>query len=552
MSRSKGREPGTAPHRSAVELPRRSVTAVPSETSLGVFASVEELPHDRVSLSALQEHAGNRAVQRLLSARPRSAGSLRGDVRVLPDVRRTGGYVGWGPGGAFERTDVQRQKGGSAAKLDPSGSTFGDPFGGGFGGPFGGGFGGAKSNPKLDPFGGGLGGALGGGTKAGSKVGPGPEAGPADEEALIEEQAKKDLIAFTAKSYTFPGFTKGINGKFDVTYIPSARLLDINVKVKFDFVGAGWGLMDRLIYPFKFMAQAGPAWSGQHPIHNVREPKSIWGPALNPVNVNVRVTPVKTDQHFTVRFHKGTGGAEVHKGVTKLFEDDMAPSQAFNPVTAAGEIARIERITPKTIDFGLDADHVPAAVAPKLDFLAEYLRRVNRPPVTLTVEGWASTDGAAKYNFKLSERRARAVADYLSSKGLTNHTIVVVPRGERGAGPGPKWRKATITPSIDPTWKNTFNTITHEFGHMLGLGDEYQGTPGKVATHHGLVKQHFGQDYADQTVKRGDVASGGVMHFGDDIRVHHYVTMWSALAETTLKAPVPKPPFGYNDWKIQG
>jgi outer membrane protein OmpA-like peptidoglycan-associated protein len=367
----------------------------------------------------------------------------------------------------------------------------------------------------------------------------------------VVDQAKLDLPKFQAGVYARKNHTVGLNGKFDVTYRPLAKKLDIAVRVKFDFKGAGWNVISRVTSMVKFMTQAQSAWTAKHQLGNVRPPADVWGKALNPVTVNVRVVPVTTNQHFIVRFHKKAGGAQVAGGVTDLFKGDLDPNQKlFNPVTAQGELARVKRINPSPVLFDHDSAAIPPAFVPKLNFLTDYLKRINNPPFNLDVKGFASSVGPEEYNKKLAEKRAKAVEDHLTGAGLTNHTISHNGIGEVAGGHGAPFRKADIHVSIPAGWQNTFSTVPHEFGHMLGLGDEYQGAAGTVATHHGLVAKHFGKQYADQTVKRGDVASAGIMHFGEEVRIHHYVTFWDALAQATAAAAVPVPPFTHADWKL--
>lgn len=377
-----------------------------------------------------------------------------------------------------------------------------------------------------------------------------PPAAPPAVDPLAK-QAKKDLATFEAGVYTRKNHTAGLNGKFDVTYRPKAKRLDIAVRVKFDYQGAGWTFVDRIVSAFKFISQAQSAWSAKYQLGVVRPPADVWAKALNPVSVKVQVLPVSTNQHFLVRFHKAAGGAQVAGGVTDLFQGDLDPSQQlFNPETAKGELRRVRRINPSPVLFGHDSALIPPAYVPKLNFLTDHLKRIHNPPFVLDVKGFASSVGAADYNQRLAEQRAKAVEDHLVGAGLTNHTISHNGIGEVPGGHGAAFRKVVIHVSIPPGWQNTFSTVPHEFGHMLGLGDEYQGKKGTVATHHGLVAKHFGKAYADQNVKRGDVASAGVMHFGEDVRIHHYVTLWDALAQATAAAAAPVPPLTHDDWKL--
>lgn len=381
------------------------------------------------------------------------------------------------------------------------------------------------------------------------------------------KQAKKDYAKFIASGpYRTNNFTKGINGKFDAIYNPGAKLLNINVKVKFTFpndppainpAARVLQIIRHATYAQKFISQIESSWSGRYQFKNVRSPQSVWG-KLNPVSVKVDVVPVSVGQHFTIKARPKTkGGAQVAGSVVKLYKGDLTPQVGFQQAaTKAGELTRLNRITPSPIYFANDSAVVRSRYRRRLKFMATYLKRINDPRFNIKITGHASATGGAAYNMDLSKRRAQAVENELKAGGATNHNLVTAWKGFAGATTSWKWRKVVIVPEIPAGWKNVFKTAVHEFGHMVGLGDEYWQSAGKPTrpTHYGLVRKAFGRKYANQVVgKRGTPDSASVMHFGSDIRIYHYVTFWSALAETTLrKTPVPTPRFGYKDWKFIG
>jgi outer membrane protein OmpA-like peptidoglycan-associated protein len=404
-----------------------------------------------------------------------------------------------------------------------------------------------------------------------------PPAAPAADVA----KATTDLATFQASNYAFPNFTIGLNGKFDVNYQPVAKTLNITVKVGFKFFddpadpsAAGkWTQGDKDSYAAGFLTKTKAAWNDRYTFSNVREPKEVWK-KLNPVHVNLSVVDVsqagKIDvsaspkgQHFLVQPHKeaatATNFTAVGGGKLDLFKgDDQTQSPFFQKDATTGEMARMAAANPSPILFDHDSFAIKADIQPKLVFLAEHLRRINQPKFDVKIVGHASSVGQDAYNLKLSEKRAKAVEDVLKANGVTNHTLLPSATGEVGAMNTPEWRKVVITPTIQAGYVNAFDTFPHEFGHMIGMDDEYQ-TPSSPAltTHYDLVKKAFGQKYADLVAKRG--ASGGgttgqsanVMDVGQDVRIYDYVTFWSALAETTLtKAAVPTPKFGYDDWKF--
>ena len=66
---------------------------------------------------------------------------------------------------------------------------------------------------------------------------------------------------------------------------------------------------------------------------------------------------------------------------------------------------------------------------PKLDDIAAALTA--DPSITdVEIDGYADRLGSAKYNQKLSERRANAVRDYLVSKGIDGKRLKAVGKGQ--------------------------------------------------------------------------------------------------------------------------
>jgi len=65
----------------------------------------------------------------------------------------------------------------------------------------------------------------------------------------------------------------------------------------------------------------------------------------------------------------------------------------------------------------------------------------------------------------------------------------------------------------------------HEFGHMLGLDDEYSAGAAGIK-HSSLVKSALGADIAEST-------SDDIMAYGNSIEKQHYVVFWEALRAVT-------------------
>ncbi len=82
---------------------------------------------------------------------------------------------------------------------------------------------------------------------------------------------------------------------------------------------------------------------------------------------------------------------------------------------------------PSGITFGYDSATVQPQFRPTLDEVAQVLSQYNQ--TYIDVYGHTDSTGSASYNQSLSERRADAVASYLSTKGVQSARI-----GTRGFG----------------------------------------------------------------------------------------------------------------------
>lgn len=382
---------------------------------------------------------------------------------------------------------------------------------------------------------------------------------------LVEQlrtEAKEELtvvnkyLEFCEQKYELKDFTNGKNGKFDLVYNPPANLVDINMKVQFTFPEDTAPITEeqdekQKAYRENFAKMIKKSWSKRYQFKNVREPQVVWG-RLTPTDVKVNVIEVDSDPHFEIQVSPTTTGrSSVGGGVTKLWKDKDKPVAKFNPGTATGELKRVERILP-TVQFDEGSADVKSTYDESLEFLATYLRRINNPKFKLEIVGHNNkVPEKASESQKISEKRAKAIHDVLVGHGLTNHTLEQNGVGETGATEDGAWRKVVFKHSLDDSsWKNMQDVTPHEFGHMVGLGDEYGSGN---ATHYDLTKKAFGEKYADQVAKQGDTDYASVMEGGDDVRIQHYVTFWDALVKaTTTKATEPDPKFGHDDWKFIG
>lgn len=84
-----------------------------------------------------------------------------------------------------------------------------------------------------------------------------------------------------------------------------------------------------------------------------------------------------------------------------------------------------------TVHFGFDKWKLTSDAQDQLDQLVSQLSQ--NPHSILEVEGYTDSTGPAAYNYKLSQRRADSVVQYLESKNIPPHRIFLIGLGENQA-----------------------------------------------------------------------------------------------------------------------
>lgn len=381
-------------------------------------------------------------------------------------------------------------------------------------------------------------------------------------------QAKADFPKFVATTYKQLNYHQGINGNFDAAYNPARKSLGIEVRVAFNFVddlagAAKWNAASKRAFARQFITQVRAAWSGQYQFQNIAEPKLVWK-KLNPVSVQVNAKESAAAPHFTATVHKKQVTDAVHGATADFSAASQTPNKNPFPGTGPAELAALQAKTPTPILFAAGSKAIGGADLPKVQFLGTYLHSVHQPKFQLTVTGHAAPDpaavtpaqktAAARTALTLSRQRAGAVNDTIRAAGNAQHRINVVAKGDTAGVAAPAGDKVEIASVLDPSYVNVQPVLPHEFGHMLGLGDEYANAAhpvGANATHYGLAKDALGQDMADSFAKI-TVDAEGIMQGGKDVRPVHYVTLWAALGDAAATAAVPAPAFTRADWKFVG
>jgi OOP family OmpA-OmpF porin len=88
-----------------------------------------------------------------------------------------------------------------------------------------------------------------------------------------------------------------------------------------------------------------------------------------------------------------------------------------------------KRIVLRGINFDFDKSNIKREFVPVLDEAAQILK--DNANIKVTIEGHTDSRGADDYNQRLSERRARAVKQYLVSRGVEANRLDTVGKGEK-------------------------------------------------------------------------------------------------------------------------
>jgi outer membrane protein OmpA-like peptidoglycan-associated protein len=106
-----------------------------------------------------------------------------------------------------------------------------------------------------------------------------------------------------------------------------------------------------------------------------------------------------------------------------------APQQAAAPHGNSG--AR-DGIAAVTVFFDTGSDELSLVASAALERAAERLRA--EPALRGRIEGYADSRGNAADNIVLSNRRAQAVRDFLTARGVAAGRLALIAMGEAGGG----------------------------------------------------------------------------------------------------------------------
>jgi len=291
------------------------------------------------------------------------------------------------------------------------------------------------------------------------------------------------------------------------------------------------------------------SWGGQHTFF-LNQPQWQWIGAVVDVDLDVGERAQGPDDHMSVESYRVPEGQSL-----RSYTDDSTGRGISHNVgrgsstDARDQTMRLASTTigpkeydllKKTIEFDHDSAALTGAAESRLRrFISTFEGAPGDPrhqEISVELIAHCSSSGTAVYNRNLAERRAAAVRQFLTDNGFSQVDSRVVSdiRGEAGAdqdSDNAADRKVELV--VDGGARMV--TANHEWGHALGLGDEY-GTVGADAGHDALVQD---MTRADGTNLPGAVKehNGGIMSYGNEVRPHHYATFHKGLEDVTDKEP---------------
>ena len=412
-------------------------------------------------------------------------------------------------------------------------------------------------------------------------------------------------------------------GRFDAKYDPQAGQLNVTIKVFVDFRNfqQTWRDDEKLAWEAKAFRVVQDFWSRRY-VFECKRPG--WEKYKAQVNLTCASTS-KANAHLHLQVDKvppsqGTQGGGVGWAATPplcpidcLAIEPKDQRKLREAIFNVRMVQMEEGLTTRgltAIPFAKNSADIPAPVKLKLLDYARFIHRIATKDVTgieiYVYGGTGGTDGT--FQIGLGKRRAKAVADVLNSvmrddtaitatdsaskrSGLKNQILASLSAATGNPVTSTNYQGVVIVPhvrsNVERAAEMNYIVLCHEFGHMLGLPDEYMGLLHPQLTvrsnSDNLVSQTLQvaiqsgdpAQWDDNTTRKADmqagindllrqnpdvkaptfmnqtqmlgslqIASSSIMYAGMEVMPAHYLTLWSCLCEMTWGSIDPR------HWKI--
>lgn len=288
-------------------------------------------------------------------------------------------------------------------------------------------------------------------------------------------------------------------------------------------------------------------WSGKHSFF-LNKPRWNWLGAEVKVTLDVGKRAQAASDHMTTRVYKMPSGEDLTSfgtvDSTNRGADANARDQTMK-LSATGLEPNFYDTLRESVEFAHDSSVLDGTAQTTLtSFIAKYngaVASAAHQEIRVDIIGHTSSSGAASHNQTLSESRANTVRDFLQNNGFANvpTRVQVAARGATEADPLDKDRAKDRRVDLLVDGGQRQIGALHEWGHALGLGDEYTTTGtniGDPTAHDAMVKAMTDASGAHLP---GAIRehNGGIMSGGNEIRPQHYATFHNALTTVTTPSP---------------
>jgi outer membrane protein OmpA-like peptidoglycan-associated protein len=325
---------------------------------------------------------------------------------------------------------------------------------------------------------------------------------PAADELLVTHRVKFDFRDLTGDRIS----------QWDPAWRPSQKDLD----------EGKWTEPEKQAFRQDFFRTISVDWSGKHQFRLV-QPEYL----QHLCNLKVKVAADDAQPHSTITVHKRL---PPHKRIRSFVQGPTAQLDSRDNHTDDNSSRRSILVQP----FPHNSADI-STLGPQLDeAAAKVKRRTRTPPTTedegLTFIGGTTSSGTTTRNSALQQQRAEAVRQAIGQR-LGWSKVGNAGEMERRSGTSPEFRNVLI---VLPMMRAQQRTSSHEFGHLIGLGDEYEEGDERQAsdpsTHYEATKREMGTDAAEEMRVVND---DDIMSVGSGVRRGHYLPFLQSLKGVT-------------------
>ncbi len=303
------------------------------------------------------------------------------------------------------------------------------------------------------------------------------------------------------------------------------------------------------IFTNDFMTSVSKGWGGKF---MMRLDDPAFASYRSQVSVNVVTVSDPDMAHTNITARKYPTGTDSFRSEASE-EEATLDSRDPSGDEKKGQVADIRPFIRQVGDFEFDDDTVQGDLTGQVEEIDEMLEANKSSPLAEKVEwrlnlvGVASSEGKKAYNKKLGQRRADAVKNEITTELSWIKEVKVESSGEQSTTTDERFRMVIVSLRSIGTHEALQNVAAHEFGHMIGLDDEYTDIdpkedtrrfPGDKPDHYEEVEKEISVESANETLT---VNSDNIMSAGNVVKPAHYIHFLQAIKDLT----------GNTKWQIE-